>query len=137
MRFVRFIVYPCVRRNPVHFPSLASIVGEGLFETAGIWSDIRDKKTNKDRSAIEYFLVQELAVSILEFADCGLAQGTAVAAGKIETPLVGLAIVQAQGESFDVTFGTINVEFHHVDVAVPHFSHDSPTVVFDPGSGAS
>src|ERR1700738_3784179 len=90
VRLVRVIFHPCVRRDPVHFPSLASIVGEGLFETARIRCDARDNKPNIDGTAIQCFLVVKLAAPIFEFANRGLAQGTAVAVGKIETPLVGL-----------------------------------------------
>src|SRR5438552_12667178 len=93
VRFLRFIRHACVGRNPVHFPSLASIVREGLFKTARIRSDVRDNKTNIDASAIKCFLVEKFATSIPEVADRGLAQGTVVAVGKIEAPLVGLRIV--------------------------------------------
>ncbi len=82
-----------VCRDPVHFPRLASIVGEGLFETARIRSDARDNKSNIAGSAIQCFLVEKLAASIFESANRGLAQGTAVAVRKIETPLMGLRIV--------------------------------------------
>src|SRR5260370_37222804 len=87
VRFVRFIFHPCVRRDPVHFPSLASIIRERLFKMARIRSDVRNNKSNKDGSAIQCFLVAKLATSSPEIADRGLAQCTAVAVGKIEAPL--------------------------------------------------
>ncbi len=52
MRLVRLIFHPRVCRDPVHFPGLASIVRECLFETARIRSDARDYKPNKDGSAL-------------------------------------------------------------------------------------
>jgi hypothetical protein len=109
VRLVRFILHPCVCRNPIHFPSLASIVRERLLKVARIRSDAGYNKSNKDGSVIECFLIEKLAASIFELADRGLAQSAAVTVGKIEAPLVGLRIVQAQGESFDVTFGAIDL----------------------------
>ena len=42
-----------------------------------------------------------------EFADHGHAQSTAVAAGKIEAPLVGLRIVETQREKFEMAGGAV------------------------------
>src|SRR6267143_5089950 len=97
MRFVGFIVHACVGRDPVYFPSLASIIRECLFKAARIRSDIRHDKSNVDGSAIKTFLIEKLAAPIVELADCGLVQGTVDAVDKIEAPLVGLGIVQTQG----------------------------------------
>src|SRR5258708_4458984 len=77
-----------VRRFQVPGPVVASIIRERLFKMARIRSDVRNNKSNKDGSAIQCFLVEKLATSIPEVADRGLAQGTAVAVGKIEAPLV-------------------------------------------------
>src|SRR5260370_23974062 len=93
VRFVRFIFHPCVCRDPIHFPSLASIVRERLFKAARIRSDVRYNKSNQDGSVIECFLIEKLAASIFELADRGLAHGTALTVGPIEAPLVGLGIV--------------------------------------------
>ena len=91
--FVRFVFHPCICRNPVYFPRLASIIRECLFKTARIWRDVRDNEANKDGSTIKGFLIVKLAAPIFEFADCGLAQGTTDAVGKIEAPLAGFRIV--------------------------------------------
>src|SRR5438128_2524602 len=96
-RRVRFIGHACVCRDPVDFPSLASIVGECLFETARIRRDVRNNESNKDGSTIQCFLVEKLAASILELAYRGSAEGAVVAIGKIEAPLVRFRIVQTQG----------------------------------------
>jgi len=85
--------HPGVGRDPVYFPGLASIIRECLFKTARIRSDVRNNKSNKDGSAIECFLTEELAASIFELANSGLAHGAAAAVGKIEAPLAGLGIV--------------------------------------------
>src|SRR5947199_7898112 len=58
--------HPGVGRDPVYFPGLASIIRECLFKTARIRSDVRNNKSNKDGSAIECFLTEELAASILD-----------------------------------------------------------------------
>src|ERR1700731_2467575 len=95
MRFVGFIPHPCLIRNPIHFPSLASILGEGLLEVRRIRSDLRPNKSTQDGSTIRagWFRVEKLPASILEFADRGRPQGPAFAGSPIEAPLVGLGIV--------------------------------------------
>ncbi len=136
-RRLRFICQPCVCRDPVHFPSLASIVREGLFKTAGTRRDVRYNEPNKDGSAIQCFLVVEFAASILELADRGLAQGAVVAVGKIEAPLVGLWIVETQVQTFEVPFWAIGLELYQIGAAIPNLSNDGSALKFDPGSGAS
>jgi len=78
--------HPCVYRDPVYFPGLASIIRECLFKTARIRSDVRNYKSDKDRPAIECLLIEKLAAPILELADRRLAHSAAVAVGKIEAP---------------------------------------------------
>src|SRR5713101_236184 len=93
MRFIRFVFHPRVCRDPVDFPSLASIIRKRLFKAARIRGDVRDNKSNKNGPAVQCFLVEKLAASILEFADRGLTKRTAVTVGKIEAPLVGFGVV--------------------------------------------
>src|SRR5437870_7619957 len=85
--------HPRVFRDPVYFPGPPSIIRECLFKTARIRSDVRNYKSDKDGSAIECFLTEELTAPIFELPDRGLGEGAAVAVGKIEAPLVGLGIV--------------------------------------------
>ena len=66
-------------------------------------------ESNKDCFAVNRILSEKLTLSILEFADLGWVKDANLAVGPIEAPLVGLRIVQAQGESFDVTFGAIDL----------------------------
>src|ERR1700722_19607278 len=93
VRFVRFNLHPCVCCDPIHFPSLASVVGKRLFKVARSWSNVRDNKSNNDGSVIAACMLEKLEASILELADRGLAYSAAVTVGKIEAPLMGLGIV--------------------------------------------
>jgi len=136
MRLVGFIVHACVGRDPVYFPSLASIIRECLFKAARIRSDIRHDKSNVDGSAIQWFLIEKLAASILEPADRGLSHGSVVAVRKIEAPLVGLGIVQTQAQTFEMTSWAFGCELQQIGAAIPHLADDGGTLHFDPGSGA-
>src|SRR6266849_4312763 len=103
---------------------------------ARIRSDVRYDKSNIDGSTTKCFLVEKLAASILELADRGLAQGTVVAVGKIEAPLVGLGIVEMQVQTFEVPFRAIGLEFYQIGAAIPDLADDGSTLIFDPGGGA-
>jgi hypothetical protein len=70
VRFLGLIFHPRVDGDPVRFPSFASIVREGLFKTARIRSTARYHESNIDGPAIQCFLAEKLAESILELADC-------------------------------------------------------------------
>jgi hypothetical protein len=133
VRFARIIVHPGVYRDPVHFPSLTSINREGLFKAARIRSDVRDNKSNKDGSAIQWFLIVKLTPSIFKFADGGLAQGAAIAIRKIQAPLVGFGIVQAQVQTLEVACWAIGHELHQIAAAIPNFANDAGAIIFDPG----
>ena len=93
MRFIRFIWHPRLVRNPVHFPSLTSIIREALFKVGRIRGRVRPNKSNEDSFASHCILGKELAASILEFADLGWVQDAILTVGPIEAPLVGLGIV--------------------------------------------
>lgn len=134
-RFGGFSFDPCVDRDPVHFPGLAPIVREGLLEAAGIRSDVRDHESNEDRSAVQGFLGEELAASILELTDRRWAQDPAGDARKIEAPLAGFGVVQTQAQRPDVACRPIDVELHQIGATVPDLSNDGGTFVFDPGPG--
>src|SRR5215469_5965873 len=71
-RCVGCVCHTRVRSDPVHFPGLASVVGEGLLKSARIRSDVRNNETNEDSPVVECLLVKEFATSILELADRGL-----------------------------------------------------------------
>jgi hypothetical protein len=133
LSLARIIVRPGVYRDPVHFPILTSILREGLFKAARIRSDVRDNKSNKDGPAIQWFLIVKLTASIFEFADGGLAQDAAIAICKIEAPLVGFGIVQAQVQTLEVTCWAIRHELHQIAAAIPNFADHAGAIIFDPG----
>jgi hypothetical protein len=66
---------------PVLLPGFAPVVRKGLFEAAGRRGDVRDDEADQDGPAVDGLLIEELAPAVLEFADHGLAQGAAGAAG--------------------------------------------------------
>src|SRR6202035_5041821 len=97
--------------------------------------DLRPNESNQDGSAIRvrWFRVEKLAASILEFADRGRPHGTALAGGPIEAPLVGLGIVETQGQTFDVAARrAIGFNLFQIGAAVPNFSSNGGTIKFDP-----
>ena len=102
-----------------------------------IRSDVGDDKSNENGAAMQRFLVEKLGAAIFEFANRGLAQRTAAAVGKIETPLMGLRIVQPQGQRFYVPSRTIDFEHQQIGSAIPDLSDESSTFIFGPGSGAA
>jgi hypothetical protein len=67
---------------------------------------------------------KKLAPPVLEFDDGGWTQGTAVAVGKIEAPLVGLRIVETQVQTFDVTGYALGHEFHQIGATTPPRAND-------------
>src|SRR6185295_15052166 len=131
------LLHSGVYRDPVYFPGLAAIIRERLFKPARIRSDVRNNKANKDGSTIERLLVVELTTSIFELADCGYAQATATAAGKIETPLTRFGIVQTQVQTFEVTGRAIGFEFHQIGAAIPNLPDYGRTVILNPASRSS
>src|SRR6266404_7296092 len=94
VRFVRFMVHPCLVRDPVDFPSLASIIRVGLFEVGCVRGGVRPNKSNQDNFALPCVLGVKLTASILELADLRRVNSAVLAVGPIESPLVGLGIVQ-------------------------------------------
>ena len=68
------------------------------------------------------------AAPIPELADHGYAQGTAVAAGKIEAPLAGLGIVEAQGQKFEMASWAIGPDLRKIGAAIPNLSNDDSAV---------
>lgn len=82
--------------DPVQLPRFASIVGEGLLITSRIGRVDGESKSNQNGPAIKRFLIVKLAAAVFELADHGHAEGTAIAAGEMEAPLMSLGIVEAQ-----------------------------------------
>jgi hypothetical protein len=64
---------------------------------------------------------KKLGASILEFADHPLAQSGILAVGPIDSPLLGLRIVQTEREAFDVAGLTGGFELFQICAAIPDF----------------
>jgi hypothetical protein len=135
MVLVKFVLYARLVGDPVYFPSFAAVVGEGLFEVRRICCHVRPNKSNLDGLAINRILGEKLTASILEFADLRWVQDANLAIGPVEAPLVGLRIVGAQGETFDVTSGAVGDELIDFGTVVD-FAAEAGTFVVDPGIGA-
>jgi hypothetical protein len=135
VRFVRFFFHPCVYCDPVHFPRLASIIGECLVKTTRIWSDARDNKPNENCPAIQSFLVKELAASIFKFANCGWAHSAACAVAEIKAPLAGIQDCIDAGTNLRSGLRSGDIELHQVCATIPHLPDGRSAIVFDPGGG--
>src|SRR6204780_2750645 len=96
---------------------------------------IRPNKSNKNGFAINRILGEKLAASVLEFADLGRIQDANLPVGPIESPLVGLRIVYAQGKTFDVAGWAIELDLIQT-CAIPNLAADTSAVKFDPSIGA-
>lgn len=136
MRLAGFLADPRLVRDPVDFPGLAAIVRKRLFKVRHIRVGVRPDKSNLDQFAVEGVLAVKLAASIFELADLGRDDGAILAVGPIETPLVSLWIVGAQGQTFDVTACALGLEFFELGTAIPNPAGDGSAVDFDPGVGA-
>ncbi len=65
----------------------------------------------------------EFATSILEFANRRRDQLAAFAVSKIQTPLVGLGIVQTKRQTFNVTGWAIDFEFYQIGAPIPYLAN--------------
>jgi hypothetical protein len=98
---------------------------------------VRPNKSNKDSFALPCVLGLKLAAPILELADLGRVHSAVLAVGPIESPLVGLGILQTEGQTFNMaSFRAIGVELLQISAAIPNLSRNGSTVKFDPGRGA-
>src|SRR5271154_41983 len=102
MRIVRGFGYAGLVGDPVYFPGLAAVFGEGLLEVGCVGVDFRPIVSNEDGFAVDGVLAVKVAVSIFEFADLGRVGNAGSANGPIQTPLVILGIVEAHDQAFDV-----------------------------------
>jgi hypothetical protein len=103
---------------------------------AGSWRDVGDDESNKDGSAIEHLLVEELPSSIFELPDRGLAQATAAVTRKIEAPLMGFGVVQTQAQSFNVARWAIDHQLYQIGAAIQDLPDDGSPIVLDPSGRA-
>ena len=107
-----------------------------MFEVGGIGGQVGPIKSNEDSLAIDGVLGEKLTVSILELADLRWIEDANFAVGPIESPLVGLRIVHAQGQAFDVAGWTADFDLVNTG-AIVNLAADTGAVKFDPGVGTS
>src|SRR5215472_37748 len=94
-------------RDPVHFPSLASIVGERLLKMGRLGVQICPLISNQDGFAIDRILSDEHTAPIFEFADLRRVEDSRFASRPVEPPLVRFWVVQADDEAFDVCIWSV------------------------------
>src|SRR6266487_331310 len=126
------IRYPRIYRHPVHLPRLPSIVRERLLEPIGVRRNVGEHIADENSAPAEVLLIEKLPAPVPELADRGHAQRSGGTVGKVQAPLMGLRIVEPQGEAFDAARGPIDDELHQIGLAVPHLSDDGCPVVRDP-----
>src|ERR1700682_311400 len=122
--------HPRVGGNPVYLPALAAVGGVGLFEVSRVRGNVRDDKSNENRSTIQIFLVEELAATVFELPDRRLAQCSKAAVGEIQAPLMGIRIEKAQRQSLDMPGRAIHLKLDQIRASAPDGSHRGGTVVF-------
>jgi hypothetical protein len=77
-------------------------------------------------------VAEELAATVVEFADHRRAQDTFGTVGVIQAPLVSLRIVKAKAEKIDVSGATVGLEFDQLRAAVPDLPDHCPALVLHP-----
>src|SRR5262249_4922332 len=88
---------------------------------------------NKDSPAVQSILAIELTPAVFELADIWRQTERAILAiCPIETPLMGLGIVQTKSQAFDVAIGTADVEFLQLGAPVPDLASNGSTVKLSP-----
>src|SRR5579863_7966959 len=96
--------------DPVYFPGLAAIFGEGLLEVGRVGVDFRPIVSNEDGFAVDCVLGVKVAVSIFEFADLRRIGGAGFADGPVQAPLMVFGIVETHDQAFDVAGRTVGFE---------------------------
>jgi hypothetical protein len=128
--------YSGISGNPVDFPCLTFVGGKCLLESAGGWRNIRNYKPDKDRATIQSFVAVELATAIFELANGRRGHGAIAGACKVETPLMGVGIVEPKAQPFEMSTWPISLEFDKVGTAAPYFLDGRYAHHFDPCGGA-
>jgi len=122
--------------DPVDFPSLATIGGEGLLKVGGIGRDLGPNIAHQNDPAVEGFLVEKFATAVGKLANRRLPERTILAVGPVETPLMGLRIVETEGQTLDVTGRAGGLELFEPSAAIPDFAGDGRAVKLNPGRRA-
>lgn len=122
--------------DPVDFPSLAPIGGEGLLKVGGIGRGLGPNIANQNDPAVERLLVEKFATAVGKLANRRLPERTVLAVGPVETPLMGLRIVETEGQTLDVTGRAGGLELFEPSAAIPDFAGDGSAVKLNPGRRA-
>src|ERR1700683_2104147 len=94
-------------------------------------------KTNKDAFSIQRVLGVELTLSIFKLADLGREDWATLSVGPVQAPLVGLGIVETEGQTFDMAGSrAIGFELLQLSPAIPNLTGYGSTVKFDPDGRA-
>jgi hypothetical protein len=86
---------------------------------------VRPHKPNQDDFAVNRVLGVKLTPAILEFPDLRRIQNAVLAIGPGQSPLMGLWIVRAQRQTFNVTRRTIDLDRVQLDAPIPNLVADA------------
>src|SRR5579872_2012588 len=111
-------------RNPVHLPSLSAIIRKRLFEMRHARIGLRPDESDQNCLSVDNILRIELALSILKLANLRRIKNPVLAVGPVQSPLMGLRIVQAQSQALDVPACTIGFELLDLGSAIPELARD-------------
>jgi len=125
------------QRNEISLPSSPAVVRESLFKLVRIVSDVRPSRAHQDSSIVKRVLAEEFPAAILEFADQGPAERTILTGSKCLAPLMGLRVVEKQGQTFEMTRRAIRLDFFQVGATAPDFSLEFGAFHLYPVRGAA
>ena len=102
-----------------------------------ISSDVRPRGAHQDSPVIKRILTEEFPAPVLECADERFAERTILAGSKCLAPLMGLRIVEKQGQAFPMTRWTIRLDLFQVGATIPDFSLGFGAFHLDPARGTA
>src|SRR5207302_10689414 len=109
---------------------------ECLFKVVRIRRDVRKDLAHEDGPPLEALLIEELAAAVPELTHRRRAQRALLAVRPTEAPLVGLRVVEAQRQTFDVTPPSVDFDLLQLGAAVPDLADADRPMPRDPGGGA-
>jgi len=121
--------------DPIYFPGLAAVGGEGLFHPGGRRREVEPDVAHENGAAFEVFLMEKLAAIAGEVADHGRrGESSVIEVDEIDAPLTRGGVVEAEGLRLDAEsfVGAGDVELFEVCVTVEKFLVVGDTVVLDP-----
>src|SRR3984885_11271888 len=124
--------------DPVYFPGLAAVGGEGLFHAGGRGREVEPDVAHENGAAFEVFLMEKFAAGGGEMADHGRrGESSVVEVDQVDAPLTRGGVVEAEGLRLDAEsfVGGDDIELFEVGVAVEEFLVVGDAVVLDPDAG--